>query len=536
VVNVLQDLTLGFTAQGRFDEAVVGMNEALAIARRLGAAGQLAGVLNNLATLHSVRGEYHEALALYEEGLAAATLEGDPGGQALHLIGMADVNRDIGAYERAESQYEAAWRLAQSTEPRVAVYTLVAQADMYRWRGDHSRAASLLERARWMAEDTDLVFERQGLIPMAEGILLSESGEVEAGLAMLADCSRYFEELDAKEYLARARVLGAKAYLIAGRREASIAAMREVSALAEQIGTMHFAVVEGQHSDDLVNLCRSAGIHGCAEFAERIASLRSFSATLAKVGDQRSAGQTSRLEVFALGEGRVVRDGHLLTTSDWQAAMSKEMFFYILMNGPLERDSIGLEFWPDSSRKKMSNSFHSTLYRVRRAVGQNVIVVEDGYYRVAELSYWFDVDEFRRAVDRARLLPPQDPQAERLWGQAVSLYQGELLPEVDRMWCVPTRERLGETYLESLIGLGRCADARGAHDQAIEWYERALGVDELREDICRLIMGSYVRAGMRSKAVERFERFCEVIERELGVGVAEETERMAEEVRSGRMT
>jgi DNA-binding SARP family transcriptional activator len=536
VVNVLQDLTLGFTAQGRFDEVVVGMNEALAISRRLGAAGQLAGVLNNLATLHSVRGEYQEALALYEEGLAAATVEGDPGGQSYHLIGMADINRDIGAFERAESLYEAAWRLAQATEPRVAVYTLAAQADMYRWRGQLSRAASLVERARWIAEDTDLVFERRGLIPLAEGILLSESGDVDEGLAMLAEASRYFKGVDAKEYLARARLLVAKAALIAGREAMATGALHEVAALAEQIGTIHFAVVEGQHSDDLVEFCQTSGMPGCSEIADRISSLRSFSATLAQVGDQRSDGQTSRLEIFALGEGRVVRDGRLLTTSDWQAAMSKEMFFYILMNGPLERDAIGLEFWPDSSRKKMSNSFHSTLYRVRRAVGQNVIVVEDGYYRVAELSYWFDVDEFVRAVERARLLPPTDPQADRLWGQAVSLYQGELLPEVDRMWCVSTRERLGEMYLESLAGLGRCADARGTPDQAIEWYERALGVDELREDIHRSIMRSYVRAGMRSKAIERFERCCEVIDRELGVGVSEETLRLADGIRSGRVT
>jgi len=535
VVNVLQDLTLAFTAQGRFDDAVVGMNEALAIARRLGAAGQLAGVLNNLATLHSVRGEYQEALALYEEGLAAARRGGDPGGQAYHLIGMADVNRDIGAYERAEPLYDAAWRLAQATEPRVAVYTLTAQADMYRWQGQFSRAASLLARAREVANQTNLPFELSGLLPLAEGILLSESGEVDRGLDMLAQCSRYFEDQEALEYLARARLLTAKALLVAGRQAEAIEAMRETAALADQIGTNHFAVVEGQHSETLVELCISSGVSGCRELAESINDLRSFSAALAQVGDQRGDDQTGRLEVFALGEGRVVRDGRLLTTADWQAAMSKEIFFYILMNGPLERDAIGVEFWPDSTRKKMSNSFHSTLYRVRRAVGQNAIIVEDGYYRVADLNYWFDLDEYETSVERARLLPPQDPQAERLWGQAVSLYQGELLPEVDRMWCVPTRERLGEMHLESLVGLGRCAEARREYDQAIDWYERALAVDELREDICRYIMRSYVRAGMRTKAIERYERCCEVIERELGIGVSEETELLADEIRRGNV-
>ena len=533
VVNVLQDLTLGFTSQGRFDEAVVGMNEALAIGRRLGAAGQLAGVLNNLATLHSVRCEYQEALALYEEGLAAARRGGDPGWQAYILVGMADVNRDIGAYERAESLYDAAWRLARASEPRVAVYILTAQADMYRWQQQYERASGLVARARAIAEDRDLAFERDGLVPLTKGILLSESGEPERGLALLAECSRFFEAQRAIEYLARARLLSAKALLLTGEHGPAMAAMQEALDLADEIGTDHFAAIEGQHAGALLDQCLAAGIEGCQGVADRIAHLRSFAATVTQLSGQRCDGQVARLEIYALGEGRVVRDGHLLSTSDWRAAMSKELFFYILMNGPLERDAIGLEFWPDASRKKMSDSFHSTLYRVRRAIGQNVVVVDDGTYGLGDMDYWFDVDEYEIAVERARLLPYQDPQAERLWGQAVSLYQGDLLPEVDRMWCVPTRERFREMHLEALIGLGRCAEARREHDQAIDWYERALAVDELREDVCRDIMQCYVRVGMRPKAVERYERCREVIARELGLDVSEKTERLAQEIKRG---
>jgi two-component SAPR family response regulator len=303
--------------------------------------------------------------------------------------------------------------------------------------------------------------------------------------------------------------------------------------LAGQIGTNHFIVVEAQHADGLVDLGVAARISGWQLVVDRVERWESLAATLDEVGAVWRDERAGRLEVHALGEGRVVRDGHLLTTSDWQAAMSKELFFFILMNGPIERDAIGLEFWPDASRKKMSDSFHSTLYRIRRAVGQDVIVVDDGYYRIGDLNYWFDVSEFEIAVERARLLPPQDPQAERLWGQAVSLYQGDLLPEVDRMWCVPTRERFREMHLEALVGLGRCAEARGEYDEAIDWYDRAMEVDELREDICRYIMQCFIQVGMRSKAMERYRRCQDVIERELGLGVSEETQRLAQQIREG---
>ncbi|MEA3377015.1 MAG: tetratricopeptide repeat protein, partial [Chloroflexota bacterium] len=72
VLNVLQDLTLAFASHGDLDKAATCLGEALPLARRLGSASQLAGVLNNLGWIHDARGEYRTAIELYEEGLAAA--------------------------------------------------------------------------------------------------------------------------------------------------------------------------------------------------------------------------------------------------------------------------------------------------------------------------------------------------------------------------------------------------------------------------------------------------------------------------------
>ena len=529
-VNVLQDLTLAWTSQGRIDEAIGCMHEALIIARRLGSHTQLAGVFNNLGTLHSMRGEYEEALALYEEGLSAARRGDDPRWQAYALVGMADAYRDIGAYARAQGLYHAAWPFVRNSEPRLAVYALTAQADAYRWQRDTAQAIALAGAAHSLAKEKGLEFEAKGVAPLAQGAALVESGDIAGGIQLLSGCVSFLEQRGAKQELARAFFLLARAFLADGDSTRAVAELRRALVIASDVGTDQFAVVEGQYADELVELGIAEGVEDCEFLAEKIERLGSLAALLNQTEEEGQSGATQRLEISALGEGRVVRDGKPVTSSDWQAAMSKELFFYILMNGPVPRDAIGLEFWPDLSMKKMRNVFHSTLYRVRRAVGPSGVVVEDGQYRLGDVDARFDVLEFKDAVERARLLPNRDAQAELLWRRAVSLYGGDLLPEAQRLWCLTERENLRAMYLEALVGLARRCEARGMFAEAISWYERVLAADELEEDAYRRMMHCYVQAGQRAKALEQFHRCQEVLERELGVGPSEETERTYREI------
>jgi len=533
VVNLLQDLTPAFAAQGRFDEAAACLNEALAIGRRLGAPTLLAGVLNNLGCLHYDRGEYRKALALYEEGLAAARRGGALRSQAHISVGMADVYRDVGASERAEPLYMAGWQIAQESRPDLAIYVLAARADMYRWQGNHAQARALLGQARQLAEKKGLEFQERGLLPVAEGITLAESNEITAGLRSLANGVRFLEQQRAKRELARSRFLLAKAHLLAKNRQQAVAELRKAMGLAQEIGTYQFAVVEGQHAEDLLQLGIAEGVALSRAIADSIQQLRAIGKELVQ-GGIAEEDTVGRLEIYALGEERVVRDDHPVSSSEWQAAMAKELFFYVLMHGPLERDAIGLVFWPDLPTRKMRNSFHTTLHRIRRAVGVDAVVVEGGQYRLGDVDYWFDVEEFEALVERARLLPPHDWQTAELWRRAAALYQGDFLPEAERVWCMPKREALQEMYIEVLIGIGQCHEARGDVERAIGWYRQALETDELREDIHRRIMHGYAEAGRRSEALAQYHTCREVLRRELGVEPSTETRELSEQIAGKR--
>jgi DNA-binding SARP family transcriptional activator len=83
-------------------------------------------------------------------------------------------------------------------------------------------------------------------------------------------------------------------------------------------------------------------------------------------------------------------------------------------------------------------------------------------------------------------------------------------------------------YLEALIGVGQCHEARRELEGAISWYRRALEVDELREDVHRRIMHCYAEAGRRSEALAQYDRCREILRRELDIEPSVETKRLYE--------
>jgi two-component SAPR family response regulator len=403
---------------------------------------------------------------------------------------------------------------------------------MYRWQGDDERALALLEQASQLAKDKGLVVEQHGVLAVAQGIVLAECHEFEKGLQLLSDAVSSLEQQGAMRELARGRFLLAKAHLLRGDEVAATAELRRAMALAEEIGTVQFVVVEGQHAEELVDLALARGVPGGRGLADGIQRLRAFRQELTRDRLEMGDETERRLEIYGLGAARVVREGRPIPGSAWQAAMAKELFFYILLHGAVERDAIGLVFWPELPAQKVTSNFHSTLYRVRQAVGSDAVVVEDGKYRLA-VEYWFDVDQFDALVERARLLPPHDWQAEELWRRAVQLYRGELLPEVDRAWIVVRRRELGDKYMEALVELGRCHEVRGTLEEAIDRYRQALGENELREDIHRRVMRTYADAGRRSDAITQYRRCQEILRRELGIEPSRETMKLYQEIAGG---
>jgi two-component SAPR family response regulator len=247
--------------------------------------------------------------------------------------------------------------------------------------------------------------------------------------------------------------------------------------------------------------------------------------------------QRAELTISALGATQVDRGEHLLTSSDWVYAKTRELFFYMLCNAPTTKEEVGLVFWPDASPAQLRRAFHRTLHDMRQALGRPDWILFDNEHYSFNRSrpYWFDVEAFESRLNQAHEIHQRQPdEAIHQLGEAIKLYRGDFLPEAESgEWVVLRREELRRRYLDALLALGQWSAAHGDHAQAVEYYRRAIAQDSYLEVAHRELMRAYARQGELSQALRHYRMLVDLMQNELGAPPAAETTQLYERLRTG---
>jgi len=507
--------------QGRWGEAVALQRQAVATQRRLGNPAALAGALNNLGFSLYLTGEYGEALQLFEEALELARRSGHRRHEAFALVSLGELCRDLGALERAMEACREGIAIADELgDAFLSAYGREALGLVHRCRGDYSLAQVAIEQAMERAEGQRSEYQL-GRYGASLGLVMAEAGEVEAGLAELARARQRLERIGARGELARARFFTAWALFRDGRKAEALTILQQVLAMADSPSRDFLFVVEGRWALPLLERAHAQGIGG-EELAALLARARAFERTARAILRRVSppeAEAAEPLRIFGFGRGRVERGGEEIPSSEWGAAATRQLLFYLLTHSPQSREQIGTALWPDLPALKMKASFHTTKFRLHRALGREVIYFDGHSYQIhPDLNYWFDVEEFERLLGGAE----PGRRVERLQ-RAVALYRGDFLEGCYASWCLATRDKLRERCLEAVDELAQRLLARRQYRQAIQTLRRGLEIDELREKFHRQLMRAYTLSGRRSQALAQYRRCAEIMERELGAKPSPET-------------
>src|SRR5574341_2223471 len=363
---------------------------------------------------------------------------------------------------------------------------------------------------------------------MAEAAVLQAramTDDPRQALDQLRNVAKDLEERRA--YFELIEVLGGCARLadLCGDKQATADYMRSALLLAKGVGTTETLAVEIARAPSL-----EASIAQMPEAVQLRADLGLLREAQAQVKEDTYPGSgaprqgTSELSVLTLGWERVSRDGKVITVKQWQAAAPRELFFYLLFNGPKNRADIELQFWPESNPQQVRSLFHTTLHRARAALGPNVLVFDDEMYSInSHLKIQCDAHQLESWTTQARLLPPHDARADDLWRKALSLYRGDFLRSTDKNWVAIRREAFHAMYVDALNGLGRCARARHDFSAAIEWFSKALAANPYSENIYQQMIECYALMGETGKVQACFRNLKTLLSDELGIEPSEET-------------
>lgn len=531
---VYHDLGLSYDLAGDLGEAVTHYEAALQRWQQLGSLGPWAETLNGLGVVYHLQGKYEEAKQTLQEALARAQQAGYLRVEAVTWASLGDLYRDLGRYREAQESYAQALETAsRAHEGFVVTYALAGQGDVSRRQGDRARAAEQLAEAIACAQSHKSAYEA-GLCHMILGTLAADEDEPARARRHLDQAVEDFEQGGFKRDLLRAYLHRAYAAFVAEERADALADLAQVLSLNSQLDLDHSLVIEGHQAKPLLRygLAQGLGPDTLPQLLERIeehaARLAAMRRREKEAEGAKESDATTQLKIYTLGLLRVELDGNAV---QWRTLQSRDLLFCLLQHPQgLSKESVGELFWPDHEPQKLHAIFHSTLYRLRRALGRQSIVFEGGLYSFdCETEYWFDVEVFDGLLDRAA----EEGDEERrmaLLVEALALYRGDYVAGVYDDWPMLERERLRGRFLAALEELAEIQAGRGDWVQALQHYRRLLAQAPYHEPAHRGLMACYHGLGDRAAAIEQYHRCAELLRDELGLSPMPETENLYLEI------
>ena len=460
---------------GLLDEAMVDFASARSIHQRLATSGG-ADALIGLAEIHCARGERAEARSAYERALVAAREIGDATDRALAGAGLALLLADESPAESVELADVA---VQEAPGVPVRIETLLAKGWVAQRLGDG-------ETARTCADEADALARRTGSPSYLAGaieLLAFVDGTTERRLELL------------REARGIRRCLGER-----------YGEARTVLALASVDG----AGVTAEERQRAEGTLRDLGIQPSRAPAGLLAA---------------SAGALRRtLAVETLGRFAVVRDGSVVTPSEWQSRKARDLLkILITRRGQATTREYLIELlWPDDDPARTPARLAVALNVLRNVLDPERVQSSEHFVaggtdglRLELEELPVDAEEFlTRAGEALHSLAQGEPGAVGVLEAAEAAYAGEFLPE-DRYsdWATPLREEIRASYQEVVRALAAAADDPAA---AVRYLLRVLALDEYDEDAHLRLVSTLARAGLHGDARRAYRRYVEAM-REIGV-------------------
>jgi DNA-binding SARP family transcriptional activator len=181
---------------------------------------------------------------------------------------------------------------------------------------------------------------------------------------------------------------------------------------------------------------------------------------------------------------------------------------------PQHWEKLATLLWGSHFDTQARQNLRQALFRLRRVLGQDVLL-SDG----EEVS--LTTHEIACDATRLEALVGQGTRASLT--EAVKLYKNSLLVDIGipeqawSDWINSERPRLEGLALDAMVKLGDLELQAGSSAQALAAANRAISINNLREDAHRLAIRALAAAWRRADAIKGYEHLVALLKRELDV-------------------
>ena len=181
---------------------------------------------------------------------------------------------------------------------------------------------------------------------------------------------------------------------------------------------------------------------------------------------------------------------------------------------PQHREKLATLLWGSHFDAQARQNLRQALFRLRRVLGQDVLL-SDG----EDVS--LTPDDIACDATQLEVLVGQGTRTALT--EAVELYKSRLLVDIGipeqawSEWLDTERMRLEGLALDAMVKLGDLELQAGSSEQALAVANRAISINNLREDAHRLAIRALAAAGRRADALKRYEHLVALLKSELDV-------------------
>ena len=474
-------------------------------------------------------GKYAESEAAYKEALSLARgkfpfLRGE--GYALVNLSRLyqDQNLHMKALEAGEEGLEIALKLQDASLIHSALRTV---AEAYLLLGDIQTALMFVARINQL-------LEKEGgqdsydtiLLALTQGTILLYQNNYEQAAASLAKTEAALHSIGFQIEQLKAILSIAVCYSALNQRENLALTLHKASTIMASHNYEHILLLACQRHPVLVK-----HIHSLPEAV----ALREFlppekgtrrahqrpPSSSSSVSVSAPQERQPDLKIYALGEPAILINDEQITR--WRMPKSMELFFLLLNNtSSLRKEQIITELWPGEINDQIDQTWRSTLYYLRKIIGESSVVKKGGRYTLDlaaryDKNIWYDVDVFLTRKGQAQQALKRDDKesANQAFLEMIDLYRGDYVQSFYSDWCIFQRDRLRTDYLDARQQLALLAWHRELFSDAALHWQHMLSIDSCMEEAHYGLMRCYMQQNKRSLALRQYQRCVAVLQEEL---------------------
>lgn len=518
VANVRMDIGRVLRSLGRYSDAEEELLKALEYYQATENMLRQGNLYNSLGILQHARNDYVSATASFEKAIHCAKFVGFPRLEAYTLASIGDLYQELGAIQETLEAYRQARVIAQQIQDGYLLFYLnLVEGRLKQIQAEPARAQELLLAAQRMAEERGSLYE-QNLCRLEWGRIKKHKKEYQQALSDFISALDFFIREGYQVEIPRTRLHVLLAASLAKQHQQAAEQVEELWLLLEEGEKSQLLIAAGLEVREELEQLRSN------DFIKVVHGERLIAALLEQIGryEQNIPLQRRlirrqavvvpfappRMVIRSLGRIQVKVSDHVITSSEWQVQTARDLFFLLLAHPEgLTKEEIGETFWPDSSTAELKLRFKNTIYRLRHAVGKDVIQFqgESLYLFNRGMDYEYDVEAFMKEIALAEKAG-SDKQKVVHYQNALKFYKGPFLPDLDETWAVVERERLYQMYMEALLRLARLYVAERDFETALVYCQRALDEDPCQEAAHRIAMQIYAEMGNRALIIRQYEQ------------------------------